>query len=416
MPSDRSTLQLHPLPLDLQAYGDRLPRTADGANSAGAAARTLARALATSPAARRLEGGAFVVREGPTAALGVLSRMDASDRAWLAAAIRALQGTIERLRWVQWPEVEAAAEELAEALRRRLGRERLADAAVRGVPRGGAVAMGLLAYALELTREAFDRDPGPDRLTLLVDDCALTGARFRERLARLPEGEVAFATLFSPPELRAAIEGEERRVVACVGGRDLPDHAARRLGSEYGEWVRRWRRRSGRRVYWIGQPDHLVFPWSEPQESIWDDERGRESPAFSVAPPELCLARRAPATGGPDVGVQVQPRGRGPLRPAPHLLWGRLEGVVVIRDPDRARALTLEGTAATMWRELVREGTPGAAARRVARAYDAPVDRIRADLEAFARQLLDRGALVDSQGAERAQEPGRPPSAAAADT
>lgn len=378
--------------MDLTIYRERMSSTADGPMSVGAAARTLARALAAGPSARRLAEGALVVREAPAPRLGVLARVDETDRAWLAAALAALEGTVSRLRRVEWSEVEAAAESLAKELRQRVGRERLEAAAVRGVPRGGLVAAGMLAYALDLPAGALDREPGPDRLTLVVDDCALSGARFRERLASLDGGQVVFAPLFSVPALREAIEAAEPAVLACVSGRDLEDHAPRRLGPDYAAWARAWRRRSGDRAYWVGQPDHLVFPWSEPEESVWDESRGEEAAALSVVPPELCLARRGAEARGPE--IQVQPRSPGPLRAAPELLWGTLDGYVVIRDPEADRALTLQGSAATMWRTLVRKGNLEDATRRLTEIYDAPRDRIRGDLEDLTRRLLDRGALV----------------------
>lgn len=397
--------ELHPLTVDLDTYRERMSPATDGLGSPLAAARTLARALAASPCARRLADGVLVVREGPSPRLGILARVDEADRAWLAVALAALQGTVSRLRRVDWPEVEAAAESVAEELLQRVGRERLEAAAVRGVPRGGLVAAGLVAYALDLPAGALDREPGDGRLTLLVDDCALSGARFRERLAAHGGGQVVFAPLFSPPALREAIEAAEPDVAACVSGRDLEDHAPRRLGPDYEAWAGAWRRRSGDRVYWVGQPDHVVFPWSEPEESVWDGSRGEEVPAFSVAPPELCLARRGADASGPE--IQVQPRSPGPLRPAPHLLWGALDGYVVIRDPAADRALTLDGTAAAMWRALVREGDVEGAARRLADVYDAPGDRIRGDLDDLARRLVDRGALVTGEPTDRDAGPAR---------
>lgn len=398
MPAETLLAELHPLPVDLSAYRDRLPDTSGTAKGQSAALRAFARAIAASPAARRLSNAVVVVRDGPDPRAGLLARLSDEDREWLAAVLRSLDGAVERLRFVDWPEVERAAESVSERLRARLPEDALTRVSVRGIPRGGSIAAGLVAYALDLPGPAFDDAPGRDGPLLVVDDCALTGARFRALLRERPGREVIFATLFSPPQLRAAIVSAEERVLACVSGADLTDHAPERLGDGYSEWRERWRHRSGDAVYWIGQPEHLVFPWSEPEEAVWDEARETEAPALGLAPPELCLSRRA---RGPGAEVHVLPRGRGPLVPSPELLWGSLDGVTVIRDCERDRALALEGTAAAMWEALMAEESLERAARRVARSYDAVRERVRHDLDAFVSGLRDRGILVDAHSTDR---------------
>lgn len=391
--------ELHPLPVDLEAYRAALPASDADSSDPGVGAGMLARAIAAGPCAERFPGAVVVVREEPSPAVGLLARVPEAERSWLGAAIGTLSGTVERLRWVGWEEVEAAAEAAARALRRRVGEDRLRAAAVRGIPRGGRVAAGLVAYALDSPAAALERAPGAAPLTVVVDDCALSGARFREYVASLPDRPVVFVPLFSTAALRQAVEDAGGRVEACVGGRDLEDHAPARLGDDYTAWRRRWRDRSGERVYWIGQPDHLVFPWSEPEVAVWDEAREDEAPGLAVAPPELCLDRRA--AGRERLEIRRQPRGPGPLRPTPHLLWGRLDDRVVIRDTAADRALTLRGTAAEMWEAVVREGRPDAAARRVARGYDTARERVEADLRELVGGLEERGALVSEEPAPR---------------
>lgn len=394
MSSETLLAELHPLPVDLTTYRARLPDSCDAAGSRAAAIRAFARAIAASPASSRFSDGIVVVRERPEPRVGILARLDDTDRRWLATAMGSLEGTVERLRFVDWTEVEGAAESVSSGLRSRLPEEVLGRVSLRGIPRGGIIAAGLVAYALDLPVPAAGDSPGSDGPLLVVDDCALTGARFRELLHEIPGREIIFAPLFSPPELRGAIEDSEERVLACVSGADLTDHAPRRLGEEYPEWRKRWRQRSGDAVYWVGQPDHLVFPWSEPEEAVWDEVRRAEAPALGVVPPELCMSRRAHGGARPD--VRVLPDACGRLVPSAELLWGSLDGVTVIRDCERGRALTLEGTASAMWEALVAEGSPDRAALRLASSYDVATERVRDDLEAFLNGLLDRGILVDA--------------------
>jgi len=156
-----------------------------------------------------------------------------------------------------------------------LGESGISHCSFRSIPRGGYFVLGMLSYLLDLERKAL-WSPSPDGLLVIVDDCALSGARFYYALHSVPNERVIFAHLYSPPELRAAILAQEPRVVACVAAHDLRDSARERYPdeAEYKAWQQRWRERLPEPRYWVGLPEPVVFPWSEPERSVWNAETG----------------------------------------------------------------------------------------------------------------------------------------------
>ena len=234
-----------------------------------------------------------------------------------------------------------------------------------------------------------------------MDDCAFSGVRFGEFLARCESRSVVFAHLYSHPDLRTTIEAREPRVEACVGARDLRDHAPEREGAGYLAWRAEWLARlDGEPGYWIGKPDHLCFPWNEPDFSIWNPVTERLEHGWRVVPPELCLKNR---TNTRPIPVQVQPQGPGPLRPSEHVLFGEFEGEIVVGNTETEASFTLAGVTADMWRTIVSHGNLDAAVTSLAGKYDVDVDTLRADLLEFSEQLLALDLLEDGGAAARAR-------------
>jgi hypothetical protein len=176
-------------------------------------------------------------------------------------------------------------------------------------------------------------------------------------------------------------------VTGCLAAIDLHDHAA----DLYDEgWRERWRARAPD-DYWTGEPDHVVFPWNEPELAVGNEHRGRADDGWRLAPPAWCLKNRV--TGGSAVAeVQVLPATGAELI-APEVIWAAFEGATVVASIHDERALRLEGVAARWWDELVQRGDPEAAVAAVAAHYDAPLARVRADLDRLADQLVARQLL-----------------------
>ncbi len=266
-------------------------------------------------------------------------------------------------------------------------REELRAFSWAAIPRGGLIVLGMLSYALALDRERLAADPDPERPLVIVDDCALTGARFASELARQPARRVAFAHLYSHPDLRRAIVGREARVESCVAAHDLADCARRSYPDEaaYEAWRERWRRRLGAERYWLGQPELVCFAWSEPDRPFWNEASGEVEEGWRFLSPGRCLAHRADL--GPSPIEITAPVWRAPA----DLVSGDFDGRLWLCA--RGRIFTLEGAAADMWRALAAWGDPAAAGAWLVRRYEVEPEALARDLEAFAGELEGRGLL-----------------------
>lgn len=357
-----------------------------------AAPVALARAIAHSPEWQEMPGCVLRIRLSPRPVLAVVGSFDASMESWLNGQSRALQRGCAQLRYVDYTQAEEDCTILAAQLVECLGRDGVKRFHFAPIPRGGLIVLGMLAYLLQLDRTQLLPPHPADVPLVIVDDCALSGARFGRFLASCTNHQVIFAPLYSPPDLRAAIASREPRVVACLSARDLKDHGPEQFGAEYSGWQARWQERLGSSRYWIGMPDHVCFPWNEPDRSVWDPAAERVVPAWPIVPPERCLKNRLPAENG-GIPVQVQPQGRGPLRPSADALFGEFQGQIVIGHLRTGENFGLADVAAAMWRAIVEHGNLEEVLAALGRDYEVDEGRLRADLRAFIDDLLARGLL-----------------------
>lgn len=363
-------------------------------------AEALAGALAASPAWTSMPEAVLIARRGPQPAVAVLGRFDDADEERLKALRGSLSASLERLRYVSYAQAERACETLAERLLERFGRDELRRFHFVGLPRGGLLVLGMLSYALGLEHAQLEPPHPPDTPLVVVDDCALTGSRFGRFLESCERRHVVFAPLYAHPDLRAAIEEEEPRVTACLSGRDLHDHGPERLGSEYSAWKERWAKRTGGLRYWLGQPDHVCFPWNEPDLGVWNPTAEAVEHGWRVVPPAHCLKNRSRPGSEPAVPVQVQPEAKGPLKPASHVLFGTFEGQLVVANVEEQASFRLAGTSAGMWHALVEHGKVNGALAALRDAYDVDEATLENDLRAFVENLRDRDLLEEKRHAE----------------
>lgn len=356
--------------------------------------RRLAEALVCGPLWEKLRPrfGLTVRTEGHPV-IGVLGTAGTGDLARLRALDWQVADNLARLRWVDFAEVEALCVHLAARLRGRFGSQ-LGRAWMVGIPRGGQVVVGLLSCALGMpaTRVGAPPRQDADDLLLVVDDCALSGTRLRRWLQQNPQGRVAVVLLHASEGLRAAVEQEDR-VVACVAASDLGDHAPAQQGANYANWIEWWRKRSPD-DYWTGHPDHVVYPWNEPDTLLWNEETGRAEPAWRVVPPDRCLKNRSQMPSG-SAGVQVCVAPDGSIGPADGVVWARAQGSIHVAKPTSARVTRMAGVAAACWSALMASGDEKSAAAAVATEYDEPLPRVRADLSRFIRECTTLGLLVE---------------------
>ena len=358
---------------------------------------SLCRALAHSPIWDSMGAGTLILRTGPHPSLAALGRFDAADRARLAFLARWMPNAVLSTRYLGYPEVTEAVENLAVRLRSACGTE-IVDFDFVGIPRGGIIVQGMLAYALDLKPERLGSSGDPGRPLVLVDDCALTGSRFRRFVAGLPQSRLVFAHICSTPELRAAMLAQEPALSHCVAVIDLRDLAPEEHGAQYSEWRTGVHERTAAHRYWIGQAEDVVFPWNEPDHNFWNPETGEMDWGWRLVPPERCLKRGA--TSFPDgIPVQVQEPAGAEHLPASHIMYGRFEGLVYLLDSDTGQTLGLGQVGSLIWEGLMEGLSPYVIGQQISSRFAVDPDRAGVDASAFIGDLVDRGVLVSAPAA-----------------
>jgi hypothetical protein len=328
----------------------------------------------------------------------VVGRFDAASEKWLAALGDQITRSLGGLRYVSYAQAEQDCERLAEQLVERFGREELRRFRFTAIPRGGFIVLGMLAYALGLDQSQLEPPRTPGTPLVVVDDCALTGSRFGRFLERCESREVIFAHLYSHPDLRESIEISEPGVLACLAAGDLADHAPERLGAEYDAWRRRCLSRGYGHRYWVGQLDHVAFPWNEPDAAFWNPVTETMERGINLVPPEMCLKNRTiPSTESVQPQVRVQPECPGPLLPSERVIFGDFEGQTVVGDLETGESFSLSGVAADLWRAIVERGSLEDAIDSLASEYDVDTAILRDDLRGFVEDLLLRGLLENAE-------------------
>lgn len=322
-------------------------------------------------------------RPSGSQAPGTLRPVDAARLGTLPALVRRLRHT---LRYVDYRRAEADCGILAARILDLYPRRELRRFAVRGVPRGGLIVLGMLSYHLGLDAEQLANEDDAGRPLLLVDDCALSGIRFRGVLGESEGSPVVFAHLYSHPAVRAAILEAEERVEACVAAIDLADHAREIYGDDYERW-----RTSGRDhlggPYWVGLPDLVCFAWSEPDRPIWNPVSRVLEEGWRLLPPHRCLEARA-ELGPPPIPVEDPT-----WRVANGVVGAAQDGRIWLYSLDTDQVYSLEGVGADMWRVLACWGSVEAGAAYLAGRYEAKPETLRRDLDGFAATLAGHRLL-----------------------
>ncbi|MGC8786818.1 MAG: PqqD family protein, partial [Anaerolineae bacterium] len=291
-------------------------------------------------------------------------------------------------RRITYRQAEAATKQLAAQLVGAFGAAELSRFAYAAIPRGGLIVLGMLSYVLDLKPDAL-MSLATDVPLVVVDDAAYSGARFAQFLNMVTNQEVIFAHLYSHPNLRTEFLRREPRVVACLAVHDLRDLAPERYApeSEYLAWKERWRQRARRPVYWMGLPEMVVFPWSEPDRPVWNPEAERVEEGWWLTAPDRCLKNWARLGIPPN--DQAQPTLRSPDGVAFHFDADK----IVLCDLRTELVYGLEGVAADMWRALAGYGDLEVAAAYLTSLYKVDEHRLRSDLQTFVDELLAKGLL-----------------------
>ena len=349
----------------------------------------LAHGIASSPIWSLMPGATLFVRPTPPL-IAVVGHFDDASEARLEALSFQAQFALRTLRYVDFSRAEEDCRILASLLKERFGEEKLKQCYFSAMPRGGYLILGLLAYILGVHPSRLD-SPAPRDATLIVlDDCAISGARFQDFLMRSENERIIFAPLYSHPELRESIETREHRVVACISAHDLADYSGETRGGK-DAYRELWRTRHPDNRYWIGLPEYICFAWNEPDRPFWNHVSGKTECGWTLIPHECCLKN-----GPPRIPVYVQPEAKGLIRPSDHVIYLMDGDSVVIGDLDSNASYHLGGVGAGIWNEIIESGDREAAMKKIREKYGADDKTVRENVTAFLEDLIGRGILEET--------------------
>lgn len=349
----------------------------------------LALGIASSPIWSLMPTSALLVRQSPPL-IAVLGNFDAVSEARLEALSFQAHFALRTLRYVNYYKAEEDCRILASNLKERFGEEELKKSHFIAIPRGGSIILGLLAYILNLHPSQLGSSIPQDATLIIVDDCAISGARFQEFLKKWKNERIIFAPLYSHPELRESIETREPRVVACISAHDLADYSGETRGGK-DAYRERWRTRYPDNRYWIGLPEYICFAWNEPDRPFWNHVSGKTECGWTLIPHECCLKN-----GPPRIPVHVQLEAKGVIRPSDHVIYLMDGDSVVIGDLDSNASYHLGDVGAGIWNEIIESGDREAAMKKIREKYEADDKSVRENVTAFLEDLIGRGILEET--------------------
>jgi len=358
----------------------------------------LSRSLAANVKRTLSSPASVVLRRDPSPRLALLGWATPEEHDALEAALDLFVGSLSRLRPVNYAQLESDCEVLAEQLHERLPANVLDDAVFTGIPRGGTIVEGMLSYALDLSPKQLDPQARPEAPLVVVDDCFLTGHRAGRFVDDRPDrSDVVLAGLYAHPDLRNALEAEIPSVRACVTARDLEDHAPDLYGDDYADWKARWASRDTGPRYWIGVPDHLCFPWSEPDVGFWNPSTDSLTQGWRVAPPGHCLDRRDEDASVPIFVQESSPAESGDraLSPDPDVFYAEVGDRTIVAHASSETCFALEDPAADFWWALVKHGRIDDARNALQSRYDVDPAVLESDLRDFVQTAVERDLLED---------------------
>jgi hypothetical protein len=353
----------------------------------------LAQAIASSPIWAEMPGNILIVRPTPQPALFVLGCLDEAGRVRIATELQDLNLNITRLCYVSYRQAEADCERLAKQLVDRFGYEELKEFHFTGIPRGGLIVLGMLAYALGLSSDQLQPPSSPDVPWVVVDDCVFTGSRLSHFLQSHSHEAVIFAHLYSHPDLRQAIASREPRVQACLSAQDIHDYAPEDLGENYPNWQAHCLAQLDGIRYWVGKTDNICFSWNEPDRFVWNSVTESIEGCWLLIPPEICLKNRLKAATQAPI-IQIQPESKGLIQPGLQVIFGEYEGQIVIGNLATQESFCLTGVAADIWQAIFECSNLEEVITVLLQNYDIDEATLHTDVNTFINELCGRGLLT----------------------
>ena len=357
-----------------------------------AALSALAYAIASSPNWLKIPETVFIVRSTPQPALGVLGCFDEAKEVEIQIQLKSLSRDLARLRYVSYQRAELNCQHLATQLVERFGSKELQRFQFTGIPRGGLIVMGMLAYALKLKPEQLEPSTKKDVPLVVVDDCVFTGSRLSYFLQCNPDRKVVFAHLYSHPELRANILATEPNVIDCLSACDIKDYAPEDLGNNYSTWRSHSLANLNGTRYWVGKTDRIGFAWNEPDRFFWNPLTQKMEASWLLVPKELCLKNRFKAVAT-HTAVQIQAETSSAIKLASSVIFGQYGKQVIIGNLHTQQSFGLNDLAADIWLAVVKYGNLEQVITALLQKYDVDEATLRVDVSAFINQLFQQGLL-----------------------
>lgn len=293
---------------------------------------------------------------------------------------------LRELRYVDYGQAEQDAALLAHKLLTHYQASELRRTAFIGLPRGGLIVLGLLAYQLDLQARQFTADFAETAdLLCLVDDCALSGLRLQQALSALGSRRVVVAHLYSAPGLRSAVRKRYPNVEQCLAAHDL---AGKPLARDVAAQEEELDVFLDGRLY-PASSQSVAFAWNEPNLLVLTPFDDQPIHQWRFLPPHKCLKNRqllGLPPGPPYKPEWLVPDG---------LVYGWFDGTLYLLDTRREQVFRLDGLAADCWRAAAGYGAADTALAFLHQAHET-IDsediqrQLEANLQFFqAQQLLD---------------------------
>lgn len=353
----------------------------------------VAEAIALHPLWQEVPQCLGIVRAAPTPVLAILGTFSAKALGQIRLQAPFLNQACRRLHYVTYPDATETCERLADQLKTTFGLKTLREFQFYGVPRGGLIVLGMLSYMLGLRAEQLYSPQPVETPVVIVDDCALSGARFYRVLQQYPHQDLVFATLYSHPALRAAIAAREPNIIQCLSGQDLYDHGPKAMGANYTAWQTQNQDRLSGHRYWLGLPDYICFPWNEPDHLLWNPSTACLEQSWHILPSVACLKNR-PSNDTAFLPIQVQPTVQGWFQPTSHIAFGELNGQILIGHLLTGETFGLSGKAADFWRVMLKREGLDAAIAQLSQQYPDP--NLQSHLTTLIDQLIQQQILQPS--------------------
>ncbi|UCH92589.1 MAG: PqqD family protein, partial [Candidatus Aminicenantes bacterium] len=298
----------------------------------------------------------------------------------------------QTVHYVDYGQAERDCERLAAKLLDIYSRKELKKFSYTAIPRGGIIVLGMLSYVLDLQPAQLQANLESSQPLVIVDDCALSGTRFTNFLARTTGSHLVFAHLYSHPDLRQALLDKEPRLKHCAAAHDLVDHAREHYQdpAQYQAWQDHWKKLMGPGAVWLGQPDLVCFAWNEPDRPFWNPVTRRLENYWQFLPPHLCLKNR---TGS---ALPPRPVTKRDWQIPSSVVSGAFDNALWLCQTNNLQVYSLNGVSADMWGALAAYGNLDAAVEYLLSQYDIDKATMRGDLRTFANELLSKGLLEEA--------------------